>query len=82
MMRVEGTDEEVRLSLAMMAAWTSFAATGDPNHVGLPEWPPYEPERRATMFFDLTSRIMDLPFDVIRSAWMRVVDASILRKVV
>jgi para-nitrobenzyl esterase len=40
------------LSLAMHAAWATFARTGDPNHPGIPEWPRYEVPGRATMIFD------------------------------
>ncbi|MBW2324819.1 MAG: carboxylesterase family protein, partial [Deltaproteobacteria bacterium] len=32
------------LSDAMMTYWTQFAATGDPNADGLPDWPAYETE--------------------------------------
>ena len=33
-------------------AWVNFARTGNPNHDGLPDWPTYTAESRATMSFD------------------------------
>ncbi|MFL5294882.1 MAG: carboxylesterase/lipase family protein [Phenylobacterium sp.] len=46
------------------AAWTAFARTGDPNDPksGLPHWPRYDAARRATMVFNVKSRIEDDPF--------------------
>ncbi|CAH7072740.1 Ces3 [Phodopus roborovskii] len=35
----EATEEEKQLSLTMMAQWTRFAYTGNPNGKGLPPWP-------------------------------------------
>lgn len=35
----------------MMAYWTNFARTGDPNGAGLPLWPRYVPELPAVMTF-------------------------------
>jgi para-nitrobenzyl esterase len=78
-MQVPGTDDEVNLSQVMMKAWTSFARNGNPNHSALVEWPPYEPEQRATIFFDLQPRVVNLPLDAIRCAWMQIVDTSIFR---
>lgn len=40
------------LAHSMHRAWIAFARTGDPNHPGLPQWPPYETGTRATMRFD------------------------------
>ena len=36
--------EMLKLSAAMVSYWTQFAATGDPNRGGLPEWPAYDLE--------------------------------------
>ncbi len=34
------------------AAWVAFAATGDPNHAGIPHWDPFTPEtRRSSLVF-------------------------------
>jgi para-nitrobenzyl esterase len=38
-----------RLSAAMMGYWTRFAATGDPNGGGAPEWPRFTAERHRAL---------------------------------
>jgi para-nitrobenzyl esterase len=48
--------ESLWLSLTMMKAFANFARTGDPNGAGVPDWPKYELDRRATMIFDKTAR--------------------------
>jgi para-nitrobenzyl esterase len=45
----------------MHRAWIAFARDGDPNHAGLPAWPQYDLERRATMRFDTTCEVVDDP---------------------
>ena len=46
---------------AMHRAWIAFAREGDPQHAGLPEWPRYDLDRRATMRFDTTFELLDDP---------------------
>ncbi|RYZ68602.1 MAG: carboxylesterase/lipase family protein [Proteobacteria bacterium] len=51
----------------MSRAWLNFARNGDPNGPGVSEWPPFDPERKATMRFDLTPGAVDDPVGEIRS---------------
>jgi para-nitrobenzyl esterase len=46
---------------AMSAAWIAFARSGSPNGPGLAQWPAYDPQRRATMIFDVSSRSVNAP---------------------
>ena len=71
-MKVPCSEGEKHLSRQMMAAWASFARTGSPNTPGLPEWPRYEPVRRATMVLDVESHVEDAPEEEIRAAWMKI----------
>lgn len=48
-----------RLASVTSAAWLAFARAGDPGHEGLPEWPAYEPGRRATMELGATCVLHD-----------------------
>ncbi len=50
-------DEPHRMALQMSDAWIAFARTGDPNTESIPDWPPYDAMDRATMVFDLESKI-------------------------
>lgn len=52
----------------MSAAWLAFAKKGDPNNALLPAWPAYDPEKRATMVFNLQSRVVDDPYAATRRA--------------
>src|SRR5215472_1792673 len=36
----------------MSGAWAAFARSGNPNHKGLPNWPAFNKDTRATMIFD------------------------------
>ncbi|MFX1488071.1 MAG: carboxylesterase/lipase family protein [Promethearchaeota archaeon] len=64
----QGTDIE-NLSEKVMDAWIAFAHTGNPNHEGLPEWPSYDSEKRATMFLGKECKVVNAAFDKERHAW-------------
>jgi carboxylesterase type B len=49
------------LSKQISTAWVSFARTGNPNHDGLPQWPKYTAEQRATMYFDTPCEVLNDP---------------------
>ncbi len=63
-----GPDAE-RLSARMMDAWLAFARGGDPNHADLPDWAPYDADRRTTLIFDREPGVSLAPYDEERSAW-------------
>ena len=51
-----GTSPEAqKLADAMSSAWIRFARTGNPG------WPAYRPDSRATMVFDVNSRVVNDP---------------------
>jgi para-nitrobenzyl esterase len=49
------------LSKQMSTAWVSFARTGNPNHSGMPHWPAYTADTRATMYFDTPCAVRNNP---------------------
>jgi para-nitrobenzyl esterase len=42
----------------MSAAWTAFAHTGNPNHMGLPTWPAFDQTKRATMILNKECKVV------------------------
>ena len=42
----------------MSAAWLAFARAGNPNNPRIPNWRSYRPADRATMVFDVQSRVV------------------------
>jgi para-nitrobenzyl esterase len=45
----------------MSGAWAAFARTGNPNHKGLPNWPAFKTDQRATMVFDNQCQVVNDP---------------------
>jgi para-nitrobenzyl esterase len=64
-------DAPERLTLAerMSSAWAAFARSGDPNHKGIPHWPVYRVEERATMILNTECHVENDPRSEERKAW-------------
>ncbi len=56
-----GTAGALALSKQISTAWVNFARTGNPNHNGLPHWPAYTSEQRATMYLDTSCAVRNDP---------------------
>lgn len=67
--RFTGPDAPRELAEACHRAWVAFATSGAPGHDGLPEWPAYDLDRRATMVLDTPSRVADDPRGAERVLW-------------
>ena len=52
----------------MSGAWAAFARTGNPSHKGLPNWPVFKTDQRATMVFDNQCKVVNDPHGAERLA--------------
>jgi para-nitrobenzyl esterase len=66
------SDEDGPLADQVSDTWLAFARTGDPNHAGLPEWPPYSVPTRPTMILDHQSRVERDPLGEVRRIWQDI----------
>jgi para-nitrobenzyl esterase len=62
-------DDRQQVADAMHHAWIAFARDGDPSHPGIPTWPPYDLDTRATMVFDTTCHVEHDPHGFEREVW-------------
>jgi para-nitrobenzyl esterase len=61
--------EPRELSALMSKAFVAFARNGNPNHAGLPQWPAYSPDSRATMHFNIPPMVVNDPNKEERLLW-------------
>ncbi|MBL9013958.1 MAG: carboxylesterase/lipase family protein [Myxococcales bacterium] len=61
------------LATAMHDTWAAFVKTGEPAGDGLPAWPSYDAQKRATMLLDRESRVVDDPDRQRRVTWDGVI---------
>jgi para-nitrobenzyl esterase len=54
-------DDRQALSDQMSNSWVAFARTGNPNHAGLPHWPAFTNQERATMIFNNECKVVNDP---------------------
>jgi para-nitrobenzyl esterase len=66
---IGNSTERFTLARSMSGAWAAFARNGDPNYEGLPHWPAYNIDKRATMLFDVECRVENDPFSQDRNEW-------------
>jgi para-nitrobenzyl esterase len=52
--------------------WLAFARTGNPNHGGLPDWPPYSLATRPTMVLDHQPNVELDPLSDVRRTWQDI----------
>ncbi|MBK5222259.1 MAG: carboxylesterase/lipase family protein [Acidimicrobiia bacterium] len=65
-----------RLADAMSEAWIAFARSGDPNHAGLADWPPFTVPERSTMILGRDAcEAVDDPSRPTRELWERIAAA-------
>ncbi len=57
---------------AMSGLFTSFARTSQPVVDGLPQWPPYTTETRATLQIDAETKVVNDPYARERLMWTRL----------
>jgi para-nitrobenzyl esterase len=70
-----GSAEAPAVAATMADTWASFARTGRPGHAAIPDWPAYEPGRRATMVIDRTWSVADDPGAAGRRIWQEIAGA-------
>ncbi|MDR3534044.1 MAG: carboxylesterase/lipase family protein [Rhodopila sp.] len=67
-----GSPDAQTLADTMSSAWAAFARNGRPDHPSIPQWPIYDPDRRATLVLDKVCRIENDPRGEERRLWQEI----------
>ncbi len=67
-----GSPQQRALWEKFASAWVSLAKNCDPNNPKIPNWPAYEPSKRATMLFDTEVRVENDPRSEMRQFWVEM----------
>jgi para-nitrobenzyl esterase len=65
-------EQALVLAGQMAGTWAAFARTGKPGHAGIPHWPAYTAERRATLILDENCRVENDPGGETRALWQEI----------
>jgi len=68
----KGGPEVKTLAANTSGAWIQFARSGNPNHKGLPNWPAYTADQRATMLLDTSCKLVNDPGSDARKLWSSI----------
>jgi para-nitrobenzyl esterase len=66
--------ERFQVAKNMSRAWAAFARNGDPSHSGIPKWPAYTLNQRATMYINEPFKVINDPNREERLAWLEIPD--------
>jgi len=56
------TDAQMQTANTLIGYWTNFAATGNPNGKGLPNWPEYKPTEQNVLYVTASNIASDTEF--------------------
>lgn len=71
-----GSSDARRMCDSLASSFLAFAKTGNPNNPHIPEWPPFDAARRATLIFDRNTHMAHDPHGTLRELWLDMPPAA------